>query len=221
MNPNTNTVAVFDFDNTLIAGDSMQSWGQELIRLGWVDREEFLAKEFAALDAYKAGALDIGAYAKRHFDIINAYDEAEVESALNAHFNNIISPKLYQAGIEQLQQYQAANIPVAIISASPYFMIRNVAKNLRVDYSFGSGYAYENGHYLSTMNPIQPYKEGKVACYHQWVEQLQLKPTTSYFYSDSHTDLPLLNIVTDPIIIHPDERLKAIAQDKNWPIIHW
>ena len=77
----------------------------------------------------------------------------------------------------------------------------------------------DNGRYTREIDGIPTFREGKVTRLRMWLENSSETLDDSYFYSDSHNDLPLLQIVDNPVVVDPDPKLRAVAEQREWPII--
>lgn len=220
-------IAIFDLDETLIHGDCVTLWCQWLCEQGLVqDVDAFLQEEIRLMDAYKAKTLDQQDCMNHVFAPIVHLQTNEVQ-ALVAQFVRIkILPIVYQAGLRLIQEHYDNSDDVIIISASPRIFVEEIACTcFNVDKFFGIEVAEENSYHTGEIQGLIPYQAGKVAVFKDYLDQHNIAIETalqySYFYSDSSNDLPLLEIVAYPNVVNPDASLRAVAEDKDWPILEF
>lgn len=220
-------IAIFDLDETLIHGDCVTLWCPWLCEQGLVqDVDAFLQEEIRLMDAYKAKTLDQQDCMNHVFAPIVHLQINEVQ-ALVAQFVRVkILPTVYQAGLRLIQEHYDNSDDVIIISASPRIFVEEIARTcFNVDKFFGIEVAEENGYHTGEIQGLIPYQAGKVSVFKDYLDQHNIAIETalqhSYFYSDSSNDLPLLEIVAYPNVVNPDASLRAVAEDKDWPILEF
>lgn len=212
-------LAIFDLDNTLLGGDSDHAWGEFLVAKGIVDSDEFKAKNDEFYLQYQRGGLDIDAYLRFALSPLRKYDRAELD-AMHANFMaEYIAPLRLPKADALLQQHRDAGDFVMIITATNSFVTRPIAEALGVKTLLASEGEVVNGRYTGKPSGIPCFQEGKVTRLNHWLEETGQSLNGSYFYSDSHNDLPLLKAVDHPIAVDPDDTLKAAANAAGWPVI--
>lgn len=212
-------LAIFDLDNTLLGGDSDHAWGEFLVAKGIVDSDEFKAKNDEFYLQYQRGGLDIDAYLRFALSPLRKYDCAELD-AMHANFMaEYIAPLRLPKADALLQQHRDAGNFVMIITATNSFVTRPIAEALGVKTLLASEGEVVNGRYTGKPSGIPCFQEGKVTRLNHWLEETGHSLNGSYFYSDSHNDLPLLKAVDHPIAVDPDDTLEAAANAAGWPVI--
>lgn len=220
-------IAIFDLDETLIHGDCVTLWCQWLCEQGLVqDVDAFLQEEIRLMDAYKAKTLDQQDCMNHVFAPIVHLQTNEVQTLVAQFVRAKILPIVYQAGLRLIQEHYDNSDDVIIISASPRIFVEEIARTcFNVDKFFGIEVAEENGYYTGEIQGLIPYQAGKVSVFKDYLDQHNIAIETalqhSYFYSDSSNDLPLLEIVAYPNVVNPDASLRAVAEDKDWPILEF
>lgn len=220
-------IAIFDLDETLIHGDCVTLWCQWLCEQGLVqDVDTFLQEEIRLMDAYKAKTLDQQDCMNHVFAPIVHLQTNEVQTLVAQFVRAKILPIVYQAGLRLIQEHYDNSDDVIIISASPRIFVKEIARTcFNVDKFFGIEVAEENGYHTGEIQGLIPYQAGKVSVFQDYLDQHNIAIETalqhSYFYSDSSNDLPLLEIVAYPNVVNPDTSLRAVAEDKNWPILEF
>ena len=212
-------LAIFDLDNTLLAGDSDYLWGRFLARKGIVDGETYERENQRFYDDYKAGQLDI--YEFLAFSLAPlAKTEPDILQSLQQEFMQIdISPIILPAARELLQKHRARGDTLLIITATNRFVTAPIAEALGVDHLLATDPEQIDNRYTGRVTGTPTFKEGKVKRLHEWLAATHHSLDGSWFYSDSLNDIPLLEIVTYPVAVDPDETLAQHAEMKGWPIM--
>ncbi len=213
------TLAIFDLDNTLIAGDSDNLWGHFACEQGLADGEDFGEKNDQFYRDYEAGTLDIEAYVR--FALAPIRDQP-VETAAGWH-REFMSQKIEPIMLPQAQaliaKHRQLGHQLLIITATNEFVTAPIAHALGIKNLLASQVEVASGHYTGEPLGIPCYHKGKVARLENWAAEHDILIGEAYFYSDSHNDLPLLEHVSHPVAVDPDDRLRAVAEKKKWPII--
>lgn len=212
-------LAIFDLDNTLLAGDSDYLWGQFLVEKKLVDPVLYEQENQRFYDEYKEGTLDIFEFlefslaplSQHSLDSLNELHREFMEQKIDS----IWLPKAE----ELLEKHRQKNDFLLIITATNHFVTAPIAEKLGVDDIIATMPEQINNHYTGKVSGTPCFQNGKVERLTKWLEENNYTLENSYFYSDSYNDLPLLLEVTHPIAVDPDERLKNHSQANNWPII--
>ena len=212
-------LALFDLDNTLLAGDSDHSWGEFLCDTGRVDAVEYRARNDAFYADYCAGKLDVVAYQSFTQAILSRTEAAELARWQAEFMAEVIEPIILAKGEALLQQHREAGDKLVIITATNRFITAPIAARLGVDTLLATECGMENGRYTGQVAGVPCYQEGKVTRMQQWLAETGLSLDGSYFYSDSRNDLPLLQAASHPVAVDPDDTLRAIAVERGWPVL--
>ncbi|QTN29513.1 HAD-IB family hydrolase [Rhodoferax sp. AJA081-3] len=219
-------IALFDLDHTLIPIDSDYAWGEFTIERGWVDPVEFKRQNDDFYAHYKAGTLDIQAYARFATEAIRRQGAINSIAAhrdfMGAKVQNVIMPQ----ALELVHQHQRAGDVVAIVTATNEFVTRPIAQAFGVDELIAVELEREpsadgTGWFTGAIRGVPSFREGKVVRVEAWLKERGLSWDTVHttFYSDSMNDLPLLEKAIVPVATNPDERLRALALARGWRIL--
>jgi HAD superfamily hydrolase (TIGR01490 family) len=118
-----------------------------------------------------------------------------------------------------LQKHRAQGDFLLIITATNSFITHPIAERLGVDDILATDPEVRDGRYTGEISGTPCFQAGKVTRLQNWLDAREESWEERYFYSDSINDLPLLEQVTHPVAVDPDERLRALAQTRNWPVI--
>ncbi len=214
-------LALFDLDNTLLAGDSDHAWGQFLIEEGILDRQFHQTRNDVFYAQYCAGTLDIAEYLAFQSSILASRNPVELEIWRQRYMKDKIQPMILPKARALIEAHRGAEM--AIITATNRFVTELIAKELGVDTLIACELERDSkGQFTGRATGIPSFQEGKVTRLEQWLQQ-QGKGiddfSESYFYSDSLNDLPLLRRVSKPVVVDPDPTLYAHAKKAGWPII--
>lgn len=212
-------LAIFDLDNTLIAGDSDYSWGVFLVEKQLVDAETYRLANERFYEDYKSGTLDIRAYLQFSLAPLTRFTIAQLQDLHAEFMQQHIEPILQKKAEALLQQHRAQGDQLLIITATNGFVTRPIAKRLGVDEILATDPEVIDGRYTGNFVGSPCFQAGKITHLQEWLKSHHHSLEGAYFYSDSINDLPLLELVDTPIAVDPDERLAAIAQSRNWEVI--
>lgn len=214
-------LALFDLDNTLLAGDSDHAWGEFLIAKNLVDETKHRAENDKFYKQYQLGDLDIHAYVKFSLSPILKLSSEEREKLHKEFMREAVEPMMLEKARALVDQHKSAGDICVIITATNEFITTPIAEQFQVSKLLATDLEVEGDCYTGSISGIPCYQSGKVAKLDQWL-QLQsdeLKVEESIFYSDSINDLDLMNYVATPIAVDPDIKLRQAATDNGWDII--
>lgn len=215
-------LALFDLDNTLLAGDSDFEWAQFLIAKGVLDREVHEAKNQAFYDDYKAGTLDIHAFLAFQLAPLSRHPRAELDAWHREFMETRIRPLIGSAARTLVQSHLDAGDLCAIVTATNSFVTGPICREFGIPHLVATIPAHEGGSFTGAPRGLPAFREGKIARVEAWLESLGLWLGAfgeTVFYSDSLNDLPLLSLVSHPVAVDPDDTLRAHAAARGWPIL--
>jgi HAD superfamily hydrolase (TIGR01490 family) len=212
-------LAIFDLDNTLLTGDSDYLWGQYLVKQGLVDADFYESENQRYYDEYKAGTLDIFAFLKFSFQPLANNELEQLLRFRKKFISEHILPIIPDAARALLDKHRKQNHYILIITATNLFITEPIARELSADDIIATEPEFKNDRYTGEVSGTPCFQEGKVTRLNSWLETKNKTLDNSWFYSDSHNDLPLLKLVTHPVAVDPDEILAQVAIEQGWPII--
>jgi HAD superfamily hydrolase (TIGR01490 family) len=215
-------LAIFDLDNTLLAGDSDYQWGEFLIEIGVLDRAQHQAVNDRFYADYKAGNLDIMAFLAFQLRPLHEHPRQQLEAWHARFMQEKIRPMMTQKSQALVQSHRDRGDALLIITATNSFVTKPIATAFGIDDLIGTDPEQVDGEFTGQVAGLPSFKEGKVTRLYAWLQARgkRLEDFDKvYFYSDSHNDLPLLNLVNTPVAVNPDAILQAQAEKLGWPII--
>ena len=212
-------LALFDLDNTLLAGDSDHGWGQFMVSQGVVDGADYSAKNDAFYQDYVAGTLDMNAYAEFVLAPLTQYSATELSNIHQQFMTSIVIPMIAPKTQALLKQHRDAGDVLVIITATNDFITGPIADYLAIPHLIATPAECIDGRYTGKLSGSPCFKEGKIDKLNEWMTAKGDTIEGACFYSDSHNDIPLLAQVDEPIVVDPDAKLAAHALPKGWPVM--
>ena len=213
------SLAIFDLDNTLIAGDSDHLWGEFLVEQGVVDADVYRRENDRFYAEYQAGTLDIMEFLGFSLAPLARLEPSELERLRRCFLDERIPPILLEEAQALIERHRAAGDRLLIITATNRFITHPIAEILGVPDIIATEPEVRDGRYTGRVSGTPCYREGKVERLAEWLAGADLDLAGSHFYSDSHNDLPLLERVDHPVAVDPDDRLREIARERGWPVM--
>ncbi|MGG7055850.1 HAD family hydrolase [Nitrosomonas sp. ANs5] len=215
-------LALFDLDNTLLAGDSDFQWAQFLIEQDVLDREVYEARNIEFYEQYKAGTLDIHEFLDFQLKPLSRHPREQLHAWRSSFIQQKIMPLIAPGARELIARHQAEQDLCIIITATNSFVTAPIAQALGIRHLIATEPEQKNGQFTGRVSGIPCFQAGKITRLEQWFNEQNLTWLSflqSWFYSDSLNDLPLLRKVTHPVAVDPDATLHEHAQKNGWPII--
>jgi len=219
---NTLQLALFDLDNTLLAGDSDFEWGRFLITLGVLDEELHLARNAQFYEDYKQGTLDIHAFLEFQLKPLSTHPRAQLDAWHAQFMEKVIRPIMTPQARALVEKHRANGDLMVVITATNGFVTGPIAQEFGIPHLIATTPEEVDGEFTGRVSGVPSFKEGKITRLMQWLEsrgETLQSFDTSWFYSDSHNDLPLMKLVEHPVAVTPDPTLQAYAEEQGWPII--
>ncbi len=213
------TLAIFDLDNTLLSGDSDHGWGNFLVEKKLVDVEHYKAANERFYELYTLGRLDIFEYSAFSFQPLTQFSMEELEVLHNEFMDEVVRPMIGDKARSLVHHHQSNGDVLLVITATNSFVTRPIVEAFGIDNLLATEPKIVAGRYTNEIEGTPCYHEGKVIRLKEWLVQNDIGLSGSCFYTDSHNDLPLMEVVETPIAVDPDEELAAIAQKRSWKII--
>ncbi|MBL1294371.1 MAG: HAD family hydrolase [Thiotrichales bacterium] len=212
-------LALFDLDNTLLGGDSDYLWGQFLIELGVVDAKIQERENQRFYDDYKNGTLDIDAFLAFQLAPLAQHPRAILDQWHQQFMAEKINAIMLDKSKQLIQRHRDAGDTLLIITATNRFVTGPIAEAFGIDLLIATEPEEINGEFSGAYSGTPCFREGKVTRINEWLSNNNHDLANSHFYSDSHNDLPLLQMVDHPVAVDADEQLTAHAQNSGWEII--
>ncbi len=213
-------LTLFDLDGTLIERDSDHAFGEFMVKVGWADGSEWAALNDHFYRQYQEGGLDLAAYVDFATSAWRCRPMAQALAMRSKFIDEEIAPTLSRAALDLVRSHMAAGDRMAIVTATNQFVTRPIADLFGVPELLAVELEHdETGAVTGRVHGTPTFREGKVIRVRSWLGSLghvleDFERVT--FYSDSTNDLPLLDIVNDPVATNPSPALAKIAAERGW-----
>ena len=215
-------LALFDLDNTLLAGDSDYNWSLFLIKQGLLDEKTHHERNEQFYLDYKNGNLDIYKFLAFQLKPLSEHSVADLNALHAKYMDSVIRPMMTQKAQDLVNQHKAQGDLCLVITATNSFVTKPIAQAYGIAHLIGTDPEMVNGAYTGGVAGVPSFQEGKVTRLKLWLAERGQELADferSYFYSDSHNDLPLMKLVTHPVAVDADAKLTDYAQQHGWPHI--
>lgn len=212
-------LALFDLDNTLLAGDSDYLWGRFLVEQKRVDEAVYDKENKRFLDLYQQGKLDIYEFIEFAFKPLAANDIDTLNTLHRQFMVDKILPIITDKARALVAKHQANGDTLIIITATNSFVTGPIATEFGIQNLIATDPEMIDGQYTGKVSGTPCFQEGKITRLKEWLLEQDIVFEDCIFYSDSNNDLPLLKRVKKPVAVDPDEKLEAYAKEHNWPIM--
>lgn len=214
------SAAFFDLDKTILAKSSSFAFARPFYRGGLIGRSDVMRSAYAQFIYLASGADHDQMESMREYmsNLVKGWDVEKVSSIVDETLDSIVDPIVFEEAIELIAFHKAAGRDVIIISSSGTEIVEPIGLRLGADLAIGTQVAVEDGKYTGEIL-FYAYGEGKADAMRQLARDRGYDLSASYAYSDSHTDLPMMEIVGHPVAVNPDTELRKLAVERNWPIV--
>jgi HAD superfamily hydrolase (TIGR01490 family) len=212
-------LAIFDLDNTLLAGDSDYLWGVFLAEQGVVDGEHYERENQRFYDEYKAGKLDIFEFLRFSLRPLKENDPERMRSLRTQFVREKIEPLISDQARALVEQHRQAGDTLMIITATNAFVTAPIAEIFGIPHLIATDPEMVDGRYTGEVAGTPSFQQGKVERLDQWLASHGGDLQGSLFYSDSHNDIPLLERVDEAVAVDPDDILRDTAKERGWRVL--
>jgi len=212
-------LAIFDLDNTLLGGDSDHLWGEFLIEQGLVDGIFYQKENNRFYEQYQSGSLDIAEFLDFSLKPLAENDLVTLSNLHQAFMAEKIEAIILPKATALINKHQQKGDHALIITATNRFVTAPIAQRLGISTLIATDPELVDNRYTGKVSGTPCFQHGKVERLQQWLDETGHTLEESWFYSDSHNDIPLLSLVSHPIAVDPDATLAQHAKNNHWDII--
>lgn len=212
-------LAIFDLDNTLLAGDSDYLWGEYLVEQGLVEAAEYEQANKRFYEDYQNGTLDILAFLAFSLRPLTQYEPEALHTWRRQFIAEKIKPVVLPRAKALIAEHRRRGDLPLIITATNRFVTEPIAELLGIEHLLATEPEFLDGRYTGRVRGTPTYRQGKIKALQEWLAREGCNLDGSWFYSDSHNDIPLLEHVSHPVAVDPDPTLRAHAQAQGWQVI--
>lgn len=219
--PGDGSVAVFfDLDHTLIDASSGVLYYKYLWRLGEI-RGLDLLRIMWHLFEHRMNWLDVESLVRREMARYAGVEETRIREGCRAWFAEYVQHRVYADALETIDAHRGAGHHAAILSAASPYVCRPMQEHLGIDAVLCTVPVVEDNRFTGELLEPYCYGDGKVVWAERHAAERGLDLDRSYFYTDSFSDLPMIERIGHPRIVNPDPKLRALARTRGWPVLRW
>jgi len=215
--------AFFDLDKTVIARSSTLAFGKPLYKAGLLGRGALMKMALGQMVYLLFGADEDTMERARDalLTTISGWKRSEIQELVEETIERIADPLVYAEALFLIDEHKRQGRRVFIVSASPEEIVRPIARHIGVDEVIATKVKVDGeGRYLPELERYA-MGEGKAEAIREVAEREGIDLAGSYAYSDSITDLPMLDVVGHPVAVNPERDLRKVAEERNWPILEF
>jgi HAD superfamily hydrolase (TIGR01490 family) len=212
--------AFFDVDRTLVACNTGRLFLRDLRRRGEISFLRAL-RAMGWMLKYHLSLIDLDAVAAILAEQMRGKSERDFADRCRTWVEDEVLPLLLPSALRKIERHREQGHLLAILSSSPTYVTRPIAETLGLDEVLSTQFEVEGGNFTGRLIGPACFGKGKV----HWAEELVTrKPVdlgSSWFYTDSYSDLPMLERVGHGVVVNPDPRLRRTAKRRGWPVENW
>jgi HAD superfamily hydrolase (TIGR01490 family) len=218
--PSARTAAFFDLDKTIIAKSSTLAFSKPFFNQGLLNRRAVLKSSYAQFIFLLSGAdHDQMDRMRTHMtNMCTGWDVAQVKSIVNETLHDIMTPLVFAEAADLIAAHKLCGRDVVVVSASGEEIVAPIARALGATHAMATRMVVEDGKYTGEV-AFYCYGEGKVQAIRELAAREGYPLEHCYAYSDSITDLPMLEVVGHPSVVNPDRGLRKEATERGWPVL--
>lgn len=212
--------ALFDVDRTLVTVNTAHLYVRWRMSRNEASLLDYVRAMHVLLQ-YAWGTLDVDKAARVAFQAVRGQQEARMRAECLGWYQRVVRPYISRHGREEVARARADGMLCALLSASTPYLTEPLAEDLGIEHVICTRLEVEDGRFTGGWEPPLCYGPGKVARARAWAEAHGVDLTLSTFYTDSISDLPMLEAVGSPRVVNPDPRLRLLAMRRRYPVESW
>ncbi len=217
------TAAFFDLDKTVIAKSSTLAFGKPFYKAGFVGRRTLMKLGFAQLFYVLFGADEdqLERVRDQMLQLTAGWHRAEIEQLVEETLEEVAEPLVYAEALFLIDEHKRQGRDVYIVSASPVEIVRPIGRHIGVTNVIATRVKTDSAGFFLPELELYAMGPGKAEAIRALAAEKDIDLEGSYAYSDSATDLPMMEAVGNPVVVNPDKELRKIAEERDWPIVEF
>jgi HAD superfamily hydrolase (TIGR01490 family) len=216
----TRIAAFFDVDRTVLRVNSGTLWMKYLRRRGEIGRLELARAGVWAL-LYKLAVLDMDTLARRLVADLAGQSVDEMHAKADAWWHEEVRATIAPLALAAIDTHRKRGELCVLLTGGTQFVAEPLMRELGLDAALCSRIESVDGRFTGKLIEPLCFGHGKIHWAERWASEQDVDLARSSFYTDSYTDLPMLERVGTPVVVNPDVRLGRLARRRGWPIHHW
>ncbi len=210
--------AFFDMDRTVVLANTGRLYARDLRRRGEIGLAASLRVGVVLL-RYKLSLVDMNRVMNEAALSVKGWPEADMVSRCAEIFDRDVRPAISSAAVEAIESHRRSGHRIALLTASTQYMTRQLSECLGISDYLCTRLEVSEGHFTGACQQPLCFGEGKVTWAKRYADQHGIDLAASYFYTDSYSDLPMLEAVGHRRVVNPDPRLRLHAYRAKWPVL--
>jgi HAD superfamily hydrolase (TIGR01490 family) len=212
--------AFFDVDRTLVACNTGRLFLRDLRRRGEISFLRAL-RAMGWMAKYHLSLIDLQVVAARVAEQMRGKSESEFAERCRRWVEDEVLPLVVPGALRQIERHRSEGHVLAVLSSSPTYVTRPLAQILGIEEVLSTTFEVDAGQFTGRLVGPACVGPGKIHWAEQMGARLQVDLASSWFYTDSYTDMPMLERVGNRVIVNPDPRLRRAAKRRGWPVQDW
>jgi len=215
--------AFFDLDKTVIAKSSTLAFGKPFYKAGFVGRRTLMKMGFGQLFYVLFGAdEDTLARARdQMLRLVAGWHRAEIEQLVEETLEEVADPLFYAEALTLIDEHKRNGRRVILVSASPEQIVRPIGRHIGITEIIATRVKTDAAGFFLPEVERYAMGQGKAAAILELAQREGIDLAESYAYSDSPTDLSMMEVVGHPVAVNPEKELRRIADERNWPVLEF
>ena len=213
-------IAFFDLDLTLLSVNSATPWIKSEYKLGYVSLWQVIKAAYW-LTRYHFGASSMEGALRSAIKSLRGQDAQAFQDRMTKFFNEQVKHKVRPGALKQIAEHKSQGHLCYLCTNATDMLAQLFVDELQLDGMICNGFAVEQGKFNGEPKGVLCFGSGKLILAKRLIQNSSISLTQCYFYTDSYSDLPLLAQVGQPVVVHPDQKLRKEAQKRTWPIVDW
>jgi HAD superfamily hydrolase (TIGR01490 family) len=212
--------AFFDVDRTLVACNTGRLFLRDLRRRGEISFLRAL-RALGWMAKYHLSLIDLQVIAAQIAQQMRGKSESEFAERCKRWVEDEVLPLVVPGALRQIEKHRAEGHVLAVLSSSPTYVTRPLAQTLGIDEVLSTTFEVEGDTFTGRLVGPACVGPGKIHWAQDLVARRGVDLAGSFFYTDSYTDMPMLEQVGNRVVVNPDPRLRMAAKKRGWPIQDW
>ncbi|MEY4136297.1 MAG: hypothetical protein RL205_425 [Actinomycetota bacterium] len=211
--------AFFDLDKTILAKSSSFAFARPFYKEGLIGRADVIKSAYAQFVYLASGADHDQMESMRQYmsNLVTGWEVEKVQQIVAETLDTIVDPMVYEEALDLIAHHRMLGHQIIIISSSGTDVVEPIGQRLGADLAIGTQVGIEDGKYTGEIL-FYAYGPGKAEAMRSLAAERGYDLTECYAYSDSFTDVPMLEAVGNPVAVNPDSELRKLAIENQWPI---
>ena len=214
------TIAFFDIDKTMIDVNSARLWMMREFRTGRLGLGQFTRASWMLL-RYSVGRVDLEAGLREAISTLKGMEEQVIVERTRDFFAEEVAPTLRQEAVDAVERHRVMGHHVVTLTSASNYMAELLGEEVPFDGHIATRFEVCDGIFSGEPLGTICFGSGKVVEAQAYCAANGFELSNAYFYTDSYTDLPMLEAVAHPVVVGPDRRLERLARKRQWPIENW